>query len=493
MDSYIMSIDCGTTSERCIIFDRQCNIISSSQKEFRQIYPFPGWVEHDPEEMWQTALYVCLDAIEKAGIRADRIAAIGITNQRETAILWDKTTGKPVCNAIVWQCRRTSDIVDKLKADGYSDMIKSRTGLLPDAYFSATKLKWMFDNIPGALAAAEKGELLFGTVETWIIWRLTNGRVHATDYTNASRTMLYNIFEKKWDEELLKVFGIPESILPKVLPSSGDFGYTDKNLFGTELPILGAAGDQQSALFGQCCFRPGMTKSTYGTGGFLLMNTGDKPVISKEGLLTTLSCGSGPVAGYAAEGSVFVAGACVQWLRDEMGLIRDSGETEEIALSVPDTMGCYMVPAFTGLGAPYWDQGARGIICGITRGVKRAHIIRAALEAIAYEINDVIDAMKKDSLITDITLKIDGGAAQNNFLAQFQADISDVNVVRPKCTETTALGAAFLAGLACGYWSSLEEITDYNKAERVFMPSMNSSTRQSLLNGWNEAVRKARA
>ena len=493
MNSYIMSVDCGTTSERCIIFDKECNIVSSSQKEFRQIYPFPGWVEQDPEDIWQTALYVCRDALDKAGISSEQISAIGITNQRETTIMWDKSTGRPVYNAIVWQCRRTSDIVDKLKADGCSEMISGKTGLLPDAYFSATKLKWIFDNILGVRESAEKGEILFGTVETWIIWKLTNGSVHATDYTNASRTMLYNIYEKKWDEELLSLFGIPSSVLPSVLPSSGLYGYTDKSIFGTSLPIMGAAGDQQSALFGQCCFRPGMTKSTYGTGGFLLMNTGDKPVKSAGGLLTTISCGSGPVPGYAAEGSVFVAGACVQWLRDEMKLIGDSRETEEIANSVPDTLGCYMVPAFTGLGAPYWDQNARGIICGITRGVRREHIIRAALEAIAYEINDVIGIMKSDSLLSDITLKIDGGAAQNNFIAQFQADISNVTVVRPCCIETTALGAAFLAGLACGYWSSLDDITRYNKAERIFEPTMPESKRKSLIDGWNDAVSKARA
>ena len=488
MSRYILALDCGTTSERAIVFDKNCGIVASCQKEFRQIYPHPGWVEQDPEEMWETALEVCRNVIDRVG--AEKIEAIGITNQRETTIVWDKTTGKPVMNAIVWQCRRTADIVDRIKAGGYSDMIRSKTGLIPDAYFSATKLEWIFDNVPGTREKAEKGELIFGTVDTWIIWRLTEGKVHATDYTNASRTMLYNICEKKWDKELLGLFGIDESILPEVRLSSGEFGYAGRSFFGREIPILGDAGDQQSALFGQCCFGAGMTKSTYGTGGFLLMNTGDSPVVSSRGLLTTVSCGCGDAPGYALEGSVFVAGACIQWLRDELGMIKDSAESEAIAESVGDTAGCYMVPAFTGLGAPYWDQDARGLICGLTRGVTKAHIVRAALEAIAYEINDVIEAMKSDAMFDDIILNIDGGASQNGFLAQFQADISNIPVRRPKCVETTALGAAFLAGLASGYWSSTEEITRYNAADRIFTPSMDGEKRRSLLNGWSEAVRK---
>lgn len=487
---FIMSIDCGTTSERCMIFDHQLNIKAVSQREFRQIYPKAGWVEQDPGDIWETLLYVCRDALTKAGIRAADIASIGIANQRETTIVWDRYTGKPVMNAIVWQCRRTASEAEKLKTGGYSEKIKLKTGLIPDAYFSSTKLKWILESDEKIRKSAKNGDLIFGTVDSWVIWKLTGCKVHATDYTNASRTMLFNIQEFKWDEDLLRTFGIPKSMMPAVLPSSGYFGETDESVFGKPIPIMGAAGDQQAALFGQCCHQPGQVKNTYGTGGFLLMNTGNRPVFSSGGLLTTISCGTGGEPGYALEGSVFVAGAAIQWLRDELGIIQSAAQSEELALSVEDTSGCYFVPAFTGLGAPYWDQSARGAILGLTRGVGRGHIVRAALEAIAFQTEDILEVMRKDSGINVSRLAIDGGAAQNNFLAEFQSNISDVEIIRPACVETTALGAAFLAGTGCGFWKGLDEIKDYYKVDRTFSPSMSISERSRLLSGWHDAVKR---
>lgn len=488
---YIMALDQGTTSSRCIIFDKSGNVLSSVNKEFRQIYPHPGWVEHDASEIWDTTLEVSRAAMKKACLAASDIAAVGITNQRETTVVWERETGRPIANAIVWQCRRTSDIVDGLVKDGCTDMIREKTGLVPDAYFSGTKIKWILDNVPGAREKAENGELLFGTVDSWLIWNLTDGKVHATDYTNASRTMIFNIHTLEWDKELLSLLGIPESMLPQVFPSSCVFGKTEFSLFGGEIPISGAAGDQQCALFGQCCFEPGGMKNTYGTGCFLLMNTGDTPVVSKSGLITTIAAGRGEKPQYALEGSIFVAGAAVQWLRDELGVIESAAESEQYAESTPDSADGYVVPAFTGIGAPYWNQRARGAVVGITRGFSRAHLVRATLESMAYQTYDIARAMEKDSGIKIGELNVDGGAARNNFLMQFQSDIMDCKVCRPACVETTALGAAYLAGLAVGYWKDTDEIKKNRTADRMFTPSMEREKADKLISGWHRAVRCA--
>ena len=488
---YIMSLDQGTTSSRCILFDRGGNICASVQKEFRQIYPQPGWVEHDAGEIWDTTLEVSRAAMAKLGVEAKDIAAIGITNQRETTVIWDKATGEPIANAIVWQCRRTSDIIDGLIKDGYADTIRYKTGLQPDAYFSGSKIKWLLDNVPGARARAEAGELLFGTIDTWLIWKLTGGRVHVTDYTNASRTMLYNIRELCWDKELLGLLDVPECMLPEVKPSSCIYGSSEFELYGGEIPIAGAAGDQQCALFGQCCFEPGQMKNTYGTGCFLLMNTGSEIVESNNGLVTTIAASCGNHVEYALEGSIFVAGAAVQWLRDELGVISGAAESQQYAEAVPDTAGGYVVPAFTGMGAPYWNQDARGAIVGITRGFSRAHLVRATLESLAYQTYDIARAMEQDSCIPIRELKVDGGACANNFLMQFQSDILGSRVVRPQCIETTALGAAYLAGLAVGYWDSLEDVRRNWAEDKVFEPIMPADKRDGLLKGWHRAVKCA--
>lgn len=489
MKQFVMALDAGTTSNRCILFDRQGNIRSVAQKEFTQYFPKPGWVEHDADEIWSTQLGVAVEAMSKIGAEAADIAAIGITNQRETAIVWDKKTGEPVCHAIVWQCRRTAGFCDKLIADGLEDMIRRKTGLKIDAYFSATKIKWILDHVEGARQRAERGELLFGTVETWLIWKLTKGKVHVTDYSNASRTMLFNINTLQWDEDILELLDIPVSMLPEVKPSSCIYGESDASYFGGSIPIGGAAGDQQSALFGQTCFRAGEAKNTYGTGCFLLMNTGEKPVFSDNGLLTTIAWGLDGKINYALEGSIFVAGAAIQWLRDEMRLIDSSEDSEYMANKVPDTNGCYVVPAFTGLGAPHWDPYARGTIVGITRGVSKYHIIRATLESLAYQVNDVLKAMEADSGITLSSLKVDGGASANDFLMQAQADISNAPVNRPKCVETTAMGAAYLAGLAVGYWKNKEEVLQNWAIDRIFMPGIPEEEREKKIRGWNRAVR----
>ena len=489
MGKYIMAMDQGTTSSRCILFDKAGNICSSAQKEFAQYYPKPGWVEHDPHEIWSSQMAVAIEAMGKIGADAGDIAAIGITNQRETTIVWDKKTGNPVYPAIVWQCRRTSDMIEELKQDGFADKIREKTGLIPDAYFSATKIKWILDYVDGAREAAERGELLFGTVDTWLIWKLTKGQVHVTDYTNASRTMLFDIYKKQWDKEILEYFNIPKSMLPEVKSSSCIYGYTNENLIGGSIPISGAAGDQQSALFGQCCFRAGDVKNTYGTGCFLLMHTGKQAVRSEHGLLTTIAVNPDGTPGYALEGSVFVAGAAIQWLRDEMQILNSAPESELYCLSVPDTNGVYVVPAFTGLGAPYWDQYARGAVLGLTRGAGKAHLIRATVESLAYQVTDVIHAMEKDSGMKLSSLRVDGGASANNFLMQFQSDLLDVQVVRPSCIETTALGAAYLAGLAAGFWKDAEEIRQNWKQEREFSPSVEPEKREDLLKGWQKAVR----
>ena len=480
MDKYIMALDLGTTSCRCIIFDKNGRICSAAQKEFTQYFPQPGWVEHDAEEIWATQTGLMYEAMSKIDITINEIAGIGITNQRETTVLWDKETGRPVHKAIVWQCRRTAGYCDKLKNLGMAEFFRSKTGLVLDAYFSATKLRWLLDNAAGARERAEKGELLFGTVDSWIIWKLTGGKVHVTDYSNASRTMLFNIHTLKWDEEILRVLKIPQQILPEVKPSSHVYGYTDSKLFGREVPIAGAGGDQQCALFGQTCFERGEVKNTYGTGGFMLMNTGTAPVNSHNGLVTTIAWGVDDKVEYALEGSIFVAGAAVQWLRDELGLIRDAAESEVLAKSVPDANGCYVVPAFVGLGAPYWDQYARGAIVGLTRGVNRNHIVRATLESIAYQVNDVLMAMQEDSGMPITSLRVDGGACDNDFLMQFQADILNTSVVRPYCIETTAMGAAYLAGLAVGYWHSKEEILANHVIAAEFKPQMGQAKRENL-------------
>lgn len=491
MDKYIMALDLGTTSCRCIIFDKNGRICSAAQKEFTQYFPQPGWVEHDAEEIWATQTGLMYEAMSKIDITINEIAGIGITNQRETTVLWDKETGRPVHKAIVWQCRRTAGYCDELKKLGMAEFFRSKTGLVLDAYFSATKLRWLLDNAAGARERAEKGELLFGTVDSWIIWKLTGGKVHVTDYSNASRTMLFNIHTLKWDEEILRVLKIPQQILPEVKPSSHVYGYTDSKLFGREVPIAGAGGDQQCALFGQTCFGRGEVKNTYGTGGFMLMNTGTAPVNSHNGLVTTIAWGVDDKVEYALEGSIFVAGAAVQWLRDELGLIRDAAESEVLAKSVPDANGCYVVPAFVGLGAPYWDQYARGAIVGLTRGVNRNHIVRATLESIAYQVNDVLMAMQEDSGMPITSLRVDGGACDNDFLMQFQADILNTSVVRPYCIETTAMGAAYLAGLAVGYWRSKEEILANHVIAAEFKPQMGQAKRESLLQGWHNAVKAA--
>lgn len=491
MDKYIMALDLGTTSCRCIIFDKNGRICSAAQKEFTQYFPQPGWVEHDAEEIWATQTGLMYEAMSKIDITINEIAGIGITNQRETTVLWDKETGRPVHKAIVWQCRRTAGYCDELKKLGMAEFFRSKTGLVLDAYFSATKLRWLLDNVIGARERAEKGELLFGTVDSWIIWKLTGGKVHVTDYSNASRTMLFNIHTLKWDEEILRVLKIPQQILPEVKPSSHVYGYTDSKLFGREVPIAGAGGDQQCALFGQTCFERGEVKNTYGTGGFMLMNTGTAPVNSHNGLVTTIAWGVDDKVEYALEGSIFVAGAAVQWLRDELGLIRDAAESEVLAKSVPDANGCYVVPAFVGLGAPYWDQYARGAIVGLTRGVNRNHIVRATLESIAYQVNDVLMAMQEDSGMPITSLRVDGGACDNDFLMQFQADILNTPVVRPYCIETTAMGAAYLAGLAVGYWRSKEEILANHVIAAEFKPQMGQAKRESLLQGWHNAVKAA--
>ena len=491
MAKYIMSFDAGTTSNRCILFDQQGRVCSAAQKEFTQIFPRPGWVEHDANEIWATQLGVAVEAMGKIGATAADIAAIGITNQRETTVVWDKVTGEPVCNAIVWQCRRTSAYCDQLKAEGHADAIRRKTGLVVDAYFSGPKLKWILDNVPGARERARRGELLFGTVETWLIWKLTGGQVHVTDYSNASRTMLFNLSTLSWDEDILRLLDIPASLLPTPVPSSGVYGATAPHFFGGPIPIAGAAGDQQAALFGQTCFAPGQAKNTYGTGCFLLMNTGETPVFSQNGLVTTVAWGLDGKVSYALEGSIFVAGAAIQWLRDEMRLIDSAADSEYHAGKVPDTNGCYVVPAFTGLGAPYWDQYARGAIVGLTRGVNKNHIIRATLESIAYQVSDVLEAMKADAGIELTSLKVDGGASANNVLMQLQADILQATVLRPVCVETTALGAAYLAGLAAGYWSGTEDIRRNWAVDRTFTPSISPAQRDEKVQGWRRAVQRA--
>ena len=492
MKPYILALDQGTTSSRAILFDRRQQVVGCAQKEFTQIYPQAGWVEHDAEEIYGSQWEVLGRVLREAGISAAEVAAIGITNQRETTIVWDKATGRPIHNAIVWQCRRTAPQCEKMKEDGCEGYVRDNTGLLIDAYFSATKVKWLLDNIPGARDRAKRGELLFGTVDTWLIWRLTGGKVHATDYTNASRTMLFNIHTLEWDTELLDLLEIPRSILPEVRPSSGIFGSTLPLLFGESIPIAGAAGDQQSALFGQACFSPGTAKNTFGTGGFLLMNTGDKPVFSQNGLVTTIAWGLGGKITYALEGSIFVAGAAIQWLRDELGLISSAGETEGLCREVPDTCGVYLVPAFVGLGAPYWDPYARGCLTGLTRGANRCHIVRAAVESMAYQTYDVLHAMEQDAGIPLAELRVDGGAAANSFLLQFQSDITGVPVLRPSTLETTALGAAYLAGLAVGYWADLSEIRRNWQVSAAFSPAAESERIKETLAGWHHAVRQAR-
>ena len=490
MGKYIMAMDQGTTSSRCILFDKAGNICSSAQKEFAQYYPKPGWVEHDPHEIWSSQMAVAIEAMGKIGADAGDIAAIGITNQRETTIVWDKKTGNPVYPAIVWQCRRTSDMIEELKQDGFADKIREKTGLIPDAYFSATKIKWILDYVDGAREAAERGDLLFGTVDTWLIWKLTKGQVHVTDYTNASRTMLFDIYKRQWDEEILEYFNIPKSMLPEVKPSSCIYGYTNENLIGGSIPISGAAGDQQSALFGQCCFRAGDVKNTYGTGCFLLMHTGKQAVRSEHGLLTTIAVNPDGTPGYALEGSVFVAGAAIQWLRDEMQILNSAPESELYCLSVPDTNGVYVVPAFTGLGAPYWDQYARGAVLGLTRGAGKAHLIRATVESLAYQVTDVIHAMEKDSGMKLSFLRVDGGASANNFLMQFQSDLLDAQVVRPSCIETTALGSC-LYGRPCSEDSGRMQRKSARTGSRKenFLLRLNRRREKTLLKGWQKAVR----
>lgn len=490
---YIMALDQGTTSSRCIIFDHSGAMLASAQREFAQHYPKPGWVEHDAAEIWETTLEVARGAMAKSGLEAADIAAIGITNQRETTVVWDRETGEPVCPAIVWQCRRTAPMADALAASGWAEKIRQRTGLVPDAYFSGTKLRWILDKVPGARQGAEEGRLLFGTIDSWLIWKLTGGRAHVTDVTNASRTMLFDIRRLRWDPELLELFGIPERMLPKVQPSSCIYGETEPGLFGGKIPVAGAAGDQQSALFGQCCFEAGDVKNTYGTGCFLLMHTGSEPVFSKNGLITTIAASGPGRIRYALEGSVFTAGAAVQWLRDEMGLISDAAASEAAARSVTDTGGVYVVPAFTGLGAPYWNQYARGTITGITRGFTRAQLIRATLESIAYQTCDICRAMESDAGVELTRLRVDGGASANDLLMQFQSDLLGAEVLRPACIETTALGAAYLAGLAVGYWKDTADIRQNRQTGRVFLPEMRDATRAKLLKGWNRALTTALA
>lgn len=491
MGNYIMALDAGTTSNRCILFDEKGKMCSVAQREFTQYFPKPGWVEHDADEIWASQLGVAVEAMNKIGATAKDIKAIGITNQRETSIVWDKNTGEPVYHAIVWQCRRTSGYCDSLKEKGLTEIFRQKTGLVIDAYFSATKIKWILDQVEGARERAERGELLFGTVETWLIWKLTKARVHITDYSNASRTMLFNINTLEWDKEILEELQIPVSMLPKAMPSSCIYGMADSSFLGGEIPIAGAAGDQQAALFGQTCFQPGEAKNTYGTGCFLLMNTGSKPVYSHNGLVTTIAWGLDGEVTYALEGSIFVAGAAIQWLRDEMRMIDSAADSEYMAKKVTDTNGCYVVPAFTGLGAPHWDQYARGTIVGITRGVNKYHIIRATLESLAYQTYDVLEAMKADSGMELTVLQVDGGASANDFLMQVQADISNAPVNRPSCVETTAMGAAYLAGLAVGYWKDKEEVIRNRMVDKVFYPQLENKEREKRIRGWNKAVKYA--
>ncbi|SEW45072.1 glycerol kinase GlpK [[Clostridium] fimetarium] len=488
MEKYLMALDQGTTSSRCIIFNKAGEIKGTAQKEFSQFFPHSGWVEQDPNEIWSSQMGVMMEAKSQLGIEAKDLAAIGITNQRETTIIWDKQTGEPIYNAIVWQCRRTAKMVDELKAEGYEDVIREKTGLILDPYFSATKIVWILENVEGARKKADEGRLLFGTVDTWLIYKLTKGEVFATDYTNASRTMLFNIHSLKWDQELLEKFNIPASMLPTVKDSSDIYGYTKESIFGGKVPIAGVAGDQQAALFGQCCFEPGEAKNTYGTGCFLLMNTGDKAVLSTKGLLTTIAIGINGKVQYALEGSVFVAGAAIKWLRDEMKMIENAAETEKIALSVADTNGVYVVPAFTGLGAPHWDAYARGAVFGLSRGTTREHFIRAVVESMAYQTLDVLRAMEEDSKISLSSLRVDGGASFNNFLLQFQADILDADIVKPKVIETTALGAAYLAGLAVGYYENTEEIKKNWQMDKTYQANISEEKRQKLIDGWEDSV-----
>lgn len=491
MAKYIMALDQGTTSSRCIIFNERGLSVSVSQREFKQIYPEAGWVEHNPMEIWATQFSVASEALLQAGIDAKDILGIGITNQRETTVVWDKRTGLPIYNAIVWQCRRTADYCDELKEKGVGDMIRKKTGLVLDAYSSSTKVKWILDNVPGARREAERGNLAFGNIDTWLIWNLTKGKVFVTDYTNASRTMLFNIHELKWDKELLDLFDIPESMLPDIKPSSCIYGETDESLFGTKIPIAGDAGDQQAALFGQTCFKPGTAKNTYGTGCFLLMNTGEKAVESKNGLLTTMAVGIDGKVEYALEGSIFIGGAAIQWLRDELRMIKSAPESEKYCTAVEDTNGVYLVPAFVGIGAPYWDQYARGTIVGLTRGAKKEHFIRATVESLAYQTYDVLKAMREDSGIDLQALKVDGGACANNFLMQFQSDILNVQVDRPEVIETTALGAAYLAGIAVGYWKDRDEVSQNWALSKSFEPTIDNSKREELIKGWHEAVKRS--
>ena len=491
MKRYIMALDAGTTSNRCILFDRNGRICSVAQREFHQYFPKPGWVEHDANEIWASMLGVAVEAMQRIGATAAEIAGIGITNQRETSVVWDKATGEPIYNAIVWQCRRTSAYCDELKARGLTEIFRQKTGLVIDAYFSATKLRWLLEEIPGARARAERGELLFGTVETWLLWKLTGGKVHITDYSNASRTMLFNINTLQWDEEILRELNIPRGMLPEPRPSSAVYAETEPTLLGGAIPICGAAGDQQAALFGQTCFRPGEAKNTYGTGCFLLMNTGERPVFSRNGLVTTVAWGLDGHVNYALEGSIFDAGAAIQWLRDEMKLIESAQDSEYMAQKVRDTNGCYVVPAFTGLGAPHWNQYARGTIVGLTRGCNKYHLIRATLDSICYQVDEVLAAMRADSGIALEALKVDGGASANNYLMQTQADVIGAPVVRPTCVESTALGAAFLAGLAVGFWRDLDEIRRYYAADRTFLPTISEQERAERLGGWKRAVRCA--
>ena len=488
MEQYIMALDAGTTSNRCILFDRTGKICSMAQKEFTQHFPKPGWVEHDADEIFATQLEVARRAMSNAGVTAKQIAGIGITNQRETTVVWSKKTGHPICNAIVWQCRRTAAYCDQLIAKGLQEPFRAKTGLVIDPYFSGTKIRWILENVPGAKELAQQGELLFGTVETWLIWKLYGGQIHVTDYSNASRTMLFNIHTLTWDEEILAELEIPKSMLPTPVPSSGIYGKTEAEFFGAPVPLCGAAGDQQAALFGQACFEPGDSKCTYGTGAFLLMNTGKQPILSENGLLTTVAWGLDGTVHYALEGSIFVAGAAIQWLRDELRFMDSSSDSEYMARKVEDTNGCYLVPAFTGLGAPHWDPYARGTLVGLTRGTNKYHIIRATLDSIAYQVRDVLAAMQADAKVPLGQLKADGGAAANNYLLQTQADLTDVPVLRPKCVETTALGAAYLAGLAVGYWKDLKDIQQNWSPDRLFDPEITQEERDSRLTGWKKAV-----
>ena len=492
MPKYIMALDSGTTSNRCILFDQAGEICAVAQKEFTQIFPQPGWVEHDADEIFETQLSVARQALASIGAGAADIAAIGITNQRETTILWNMHTGQPVCNAIVWQCRRTTEICQRLQSRGLTQAIREKTGLVIDPYFSGTKIRWILENVPGAREMAEQGDLLFGTVETWLIWKLTGGKVHVTDYSNASRTMLFNINTLQWDEDILNWLDIPRSLLPTPMPSSCCYGQTEPQFFGAPIPISGAAGDQQAALFGQACFTPGDSKCTYGTGAFLLMNTGKKPILSNNGLVTTVAWGLNSEVNYALEGSIFVAGAAIQWLRDELHLVETAADSEYLAKRVPDTNGCYVVPAFTGLGAPYWDAYARGAIVGLTRGVNQNHIIRATLDSITYEIHDVLSAMEADAGIRLSSLKVDGGASANNYLMQTQADINSAPVDRPKCVETTAAGAAYLAGLSVDFWKDQAQLKAIRQTDRMFQPKLSEQARIERLEGWKKAVRCTR-